>query len=322
MSSQAKKAPVLSVRNLRKVYPKKPPYVAVDGVSFDLEEGEILGLLGPNGAGKTTTIHMLLSTLRPTSGEILYFNKNFLKHRSEILNQVAFASTYVSLPWMLTLEQNLEIFGRLYGLKGAKLHERRDVLLKRFGIYEKRKATVSQLSAGQITRLMLVKAFMVRPKIVLLDEPTASLDPDIAQDVCQFVLEQRDKYGVSILFTSHNMAEVTEVCDRVLFLRKGKIFAEGDPEKLARSVSTSRVQLIIGDGMKRAMMIAEKLHMRYRVEHRTIEMELDENQIAALLTALAQAGVSYTNINIVQPTLENYFIKMAEEGRSKTGEIL
>lgn len=319
-----KQEPVLSVRNLRKVYPKKPPFVAVAGISFDLEAGEILGLLGPNGAGKTTTIHMLLSTLKPTSGEIFYFGKDFFKHRSEILNSVVFASTYVSLPWMLTIEQNLEIFGRLYGYRGSDFHERRDLLLKRFGIYEKRKVAVSQLSAGQITRLMLVKAFMVKPKIVLLDEPTASLDPDIAQDVCQFVLEQRDKEGLSILFTSHNMAEVAEVCDRVLFLRNGKILAEGDPDKLARSVSRSRVQLVVGDGMKRAIHIAEQLQMSYLVEHRMIEMHLDETQIAALLTSLAQAGVSYTSINIIQPTLEDYFIKMVEEGRSQSssGEVL
>jgi ABC-type multidrug transport system ATPase subunit len=111
------------------------------------------------------------------------------------------------------------------------------------------------------------------------------------------------------------MAEVAEVCDRVLFLRHGKIIADGDPEKLARSVSTSRVQLVVGDGMKRTKMIAERLHMPYRVEHRTIELQLDETQIAELLTALAQAGVSYSNINILQPTLEDYFLRMVEEGR-------
>jgi ABC-2 type transport system ATP-binding protein len=306
---------VLSVRDLIKVYPRKPYFVAVDGISFDLAEGEILGLLGPNGAGKTTTIQMLLSTLKPTSGSIFYFGKDFSKHRSEILKNVVFASTYVSLPWMLTVKQNLEVFGRLYGIPRSELTRRMDELLKRFGIYEKKQAAVAELSAGQITRLMLVKAFMVQPKIVLLDEPTASLDPDIAQDVCQFVLEQRDRYGISILYTSHNMAEVAEVCDRALFLRGGKIIANGVPDELARSVSTSRVQLVVGDGMKRTMAIAERLNMPYRVEHRTIELQLDENQIAALLTALAQAGVFYSNINILQPTLEEYFLRMVEEGR-------
>src|SRR4051812_17194186 len=107
---------ILSVSKLRKIYPGKPPFVAVDGISFDLTEGEILGLLGSNGAGKTTTIQMLLSTLKPTSGSIVYFGEDFFSHRSEILKRVAFASTYVSLPWMLTIEQNLNVFARLYGL--------------------------------------------------------------------------------------------------------------------------------------------------------------------------------------------------------------
>src|SRR3990170_3115450 len=123
------KEKVLSVQNLRKVYPGKVPFVAVDDISFDLHRGEILGLLGPNGAGKTTTIQMLLSTLKPTSGSIVYFGKDFLQHRSAILKHVAFASTYVSLPWMLTVKQNLEVFGRLYGVPVKELFPRMDVLL-------------------------------------------------------------------------------------------------------------------------------------------------------------------------------------------------
>ena len=308
--------PVLSVKDLRKVYPgKKKEFVAVDSISFELFPGEILGLLGSNGAGKTTTIQMLLSTLKPTSGSIVYFGKDFVKHRSDILKKVVFASTYVSLPWMLTIGQNLEVFARLYGVPAKEVHPRMDALLDRFGILGKKRNTVSQLSAGQITRLMLVKAFMVRPEVVLLDEPTASLDPDVAQDVCQFVLEQRDQFNTSVLFTSHNMAEVSEVCDRVLFLQNGKIIADNVPEVLARSVSTCRMQLLVGDGMKRTVMIAEKLSMPYKMEHRTIELNLDETQIATFLTALAHAGVVYTNINIIQPTLEDYFIKMVETGR-------
>ncbi len=308
--------PVLSVKDLRKVYPgKKKEFVAVDSISFELFPGEILGLLGSNGAGKTTTIQMLLSTLKPTSGSIVYFGKDFVKHRSDILKKVVFASTYVSLPWMLTIGQNLEVFARLYGVPAKEVHPRMDALLERFGILGKKRNTVSQLSAGQITRLMLVKAFMVRPEVVLLDEPTASLDPDIAQDVCQFVLEQRDQFNTSVLFTSHNMAEVSEVCDRVLFLQNGKIIADNVPEELARSVSTCRMQLLVGDGMKRTVIIAEKLSMPYKMEHRTIELNLDETQIATFLTALAHAGVVYTNIHIIQPTLEDYFIKMVETGR-------
>ncbi len=307
--------PVLSVRNLRKIYGGKIPFVAVDGISFDLQEGEVLGLLGANGAGKTTTIQMLLSTLKATSGSIVYFGKDFFAHRSEILKDVVFASTYVSLPWMLTIKQNLEVFGRLYGVPSKELPDRIDALLDRFGILSKKNAPVSKLSAGQITRLVLAKAFMVQPKIVLLDEPTASLDPDIAHDVIQFILEQREKHGISILFTSHNMAEVAEVCDRILFLQNGRIIADDLPDKLARTVSTSRVQLLVGDGLKRTMRVAESLHLTYRVEHRSIELHLDESQIAQLLIALAQAGVTYTNINIIQPSLEDYFLKMVENAK-------
>ncbi len=313
---------VLSVRDLRKIYPgKQKSFVAVDGVSFDLEEGEILGLLGPNGAGKTTTIQMLLSTLKPSSGSIVYFGKDFFTHRSEILEHVVFASTYVSLPWMLTVEQNLNVFGKLYGISLREIANRVDPLLAAFGILDKKKSLVSRLSAGQVTRLMLVKAFMVRPKIVLLDEPTASLDPDIAHEVCQFVLEQRDKHGTSILYTSHNMAEVAEVCDRVLFLQNGRIIANDVPDNLARSVSTSRLQLLVGDGLKRTINIAENLSLPYAVEHRSIEMKLDEAQIAKLLTALAEAKVSYTNINIFQPTLEDYFLQVVENSRKERGQI-
>lgn len=306
--------PILSVRNLRKVYPGKKPFVAVEGISFDLKEGEILGLLGPNGAGKTTTIQMLMSTLSKTSGDILYFGKELEKHRSEILKQVTFASTYVSLPWNLTIDQNLEVFGRLFSIPPKVFRKRRDELLERFGIASKRKSRVSNLSSGQITRLMIVKAFMVNPRIVLLDEPTASLDPEVAKEVIKFILEERKARGMSILFTSHNMGEVSEVCDRVLFLRKGKIYADDIPKNLAKQAARSKVDLIIVDGMEQAVKIAGELEMTHRVDHKCIRLELDEEQIAHFLSRLAEHKVIYSNIEIIQPTLEDFFFQAAGEG--------
>ena len=164
---------ILSAQKLKKIYQGKPSVTAVDEISFHLQEGEILGLLGPNGSGKTTTIQMLLGTLSRTSGSLFYFNKDFSRHRDEILQQVSFASTYTSMPWILTLVENLEVFGYLYGLSRQDSIKAFDPLLERFGILDKKHHRVATLSAGQLTRLMLVKAFFIKPRIVLLDEPTA-----------------------------------------------------------------------------------------------------------------------------------------------------
>lgn len=310
-------SPVLSVHQLTKTYSGKKPFTAVDHISFDLQEGEILGLLGPNGAGKTTTIQMLLSTLKPTSGEITYFGKNFYEHRSEILQQVAFASTYINLPHRLTIRENLDVYGRLYGLSKNERNHRMEKFLKFFGVWNQRDKPMNATSAGQTTRVMLAKAFMAHPRIALLDEPTASLDPDIAHVVRAFVLEQQKEYNVSILFTSHNMAEVAEVCDRVMFLQGGKIVANDTPENLARSVSISKVDLIVGDGLKRTIEYAKKHDLAHEVEARSISLSVDEHKIAQLLAGLAQAGVEYSQISIEKPTLEAYFLQLSKESKSR-----
>lgn len=304
---------VLSAIKLRKEYPGKPPLTAVDDISFNLGEGEILGLLGPNGSGKTTTIQMLLGTLTMSSGSISYFGKEFPLHRSEVLQKVSFASTYTSLPWMLTPQENLEAFGYLYGLNSKESRENYIPLLERFGIADKIHTRVAALSAGQVTRLMVVKAFFINPKIVLLDEPTASLDPDIAQDICSFLIEQRNQKGTSILFTSHKMQEVMEVCDRAIFLKLGKIIADDVPEKLAKSVSTFHIKLIVVDGLKRTIAIAESSKHIYSVDHRSIEIMLDEDKIPPFLHALSEAKVVYSSIKIEEPSLEDFFLQIAKK---------
>ncbi len=303
----------VSVKKLKKVYKGKIPFTAVDEISFDVQEGEILGLLGPNGSGKTTTIQMLLGTLTPSSGSIEYFGKDLAHHRSEILSSVSFASTYTSLPYILTVAENLDFYGRLYGMKGKEITQKADPLLERFGILEKKKQPVSSLSAGQITRLMLVKAFFTDPRVILLDEPTASLDPNIAMEVCDFLSDRREKTGISILFTSHKMDEVAELCDRTIFLKEGKIIADDLPENLAKSISTFRLRLTIGDGMKRTVAIAENQGLPYSIEHRSIQFSLDEKSIPPFLNALMQAGVAYTSIQVQEPSLEDYFLKLVEK---------
>jgi len=305
--------PILRVEKLTKIFPETPPVTAVDGISFELGDGEILGILGPNGAGKTTTIHMLLGTLTYSSGSIQYFGKELKNHRSEVLQKVSFASTYVNLPWKLTIEQNLDVFGRLYGLSGPEIKSRQTPLLERFGIANKLKATVTSLSAGQLTRLILVKAFLVKPKIALLDEPTASLDPDMAKEVCSFLIEQREQEGTTMLFTSHKMDEVAELCDRVLFLEQGKIIANDLPENLIKTISTPKIELIIVDGMKRTQKLAEQLKLPYKAEHRWIELEMDEKFIAEFLGRLVKQEISFSSIKIHHPTLEDYFLKMVRK---------
>lgn len=306
---------VLQVKELTKCYPGPQPVVAVDHISFELKKGEILGFLGPNGSGKTTTIQMLLGTLLKTSGDITYFDLDFSKHRREILQNVSFASTYLSLPYILTVEENLEVLGFLYGLSRKESRKKYEPLLERFGIAKYRKQKVAVLSAGQITRLMMVKAFFIDPKIVLLDEPTASLDPDISRDICAFLLEQRDKTGLSILFTSHKMGEVAEVCDRVIFLDRGKIIANDKPEKLAKNNAFFRLHLSLPDHLLSAVEVAKHFKHIHRIDANSLEIDMKEEQIPEFLHELSAKRIVYTSIRIEEPSLDDYFLKIARKSR-------
>ena len=216
--------PALVVTNLSKTFPKSD-VVAVKDLSFSLQKGEILGLLGPNGAGKTTTIKMLISILTPSAGQISYFGKDLDTHRSEILTKVGYASTYTNLPLYLSVWENLEIHGLLYGMNKQVRVDRINSLLDQLDISELAERRVSQLSAGQKTLVMLIKAFLPNPEVVLLDEPTASLDPDVSVKIREFVALQRKENNSAILYTSHNMREVSLLCDRVLFLKNGAAIA-------------------------------------------------------------------------------------------------
>jgi ABC-2 type transport system ATP-binding protein len=220
-------APVLQVTNLRKRF---GDFTAVDDVSFSMQPGEILGLLGPNGAGKTTTIHMLLGLITPTAGSIRVFGLDLSTHRETILERVNFSSTYISMPQSLTVEENLWVVARLYGM--VDIARRVDQVLKKLEIEELRRKVTRHLSSGQLTRLTLAKAFLTEPKILFLDEPTASLDPDIAQKIRALLKEARRSSGISILYTSHNMREMEEMSDRIIFLQRGKIVAEGTARQI------------------------------------------------------------------------------------------
>ena len=215
-------SPVLDVRHLTKRFGE---FTAVNDVSFTIKPGEILGLLGPNGAGKTTTIQMLLGVVTPTAGSIQMFGLDLAVHRETILQQVNFSSTYISMPYALTVEENLSVVARLYGM--TDVPRRIDEIVKKLEMEEFRHKVTRKLSSGQMTRLTLAKAFLTEPKILFLDEPTASLDPDIAHKIRALLKDERQSSGLSMLYTSHNMREMEEMSDRIIFLQRGKIVAEG-----------------------------------------------------------------------------------------------
>jgi ABC-2 type transport system ATP-binding protein len=220
-------AQVLNVANLRKTYSDT---IAVDEISFSVQLGEIVGLLGPNGAGKTTTINMILGVLEPTSGSILIDGVDLSKHRSRALQCTNFEAVYAPLPGNLTVVQNLRIFGMLYSVRN--ISSRIEQLLQQFDLGRFRNTKCGVLSSGEQTRVSLAKAMLNHPKLLLLDEPTASLDPATAQEIRAQLRGFTAGSAAGVLWTSHNMYEVAEVCDRVLFLSHGKILLEGDPKSL------------------------------------------------------------------------------------------
>ena len=220
---------VLAVTQLRKTYGE---VVAVDRISFEVRRKEIVGLLGPNGAGKTTTINMILGVLTPDSGRISIEGIDIATHRSQALRRTNFAAVYAPLPGNLTVQQNLRVFGLLYGV--GNLVERIEELLRQFDLEKFRDVKCGVLSSGEQTRVSLAKAMLNSPQLLLLDEPTASLDPAIARDIRSKIKEFAARGTGGVLWTSHNMYEVEEVCDRVLFLSRGKILLEGGPKTLPR----------------------------------------------------------------------------------------
>ncbi len=218
---------VLAVAQLRKRYGGTK---AVDGVSFSVGHNEIVGLVGPNGAGKTTIINMILGVLEPSSGAIRVGGVDITANRSRALQYTNFAAVYAPLPGNLTVYENLRVFGLIYEVAG--LRARIDALLAQFELDRFRNVKCGVLSSGEQTRVGLAKAMLNRPRLLLLDEPTASLDPSAARDIRARIHESVAQGATGILWTSHNMYEVQEVCDRVLFLSRGRILLEGNPRTL------------------------------------------------------------------------------------------
>lgn len=204
--------------------------VAVDGISFTVPRGGVTGLLGGNGAGKTTTISMLLGLLLPTSGTVEVLGVDMVRHRHAVLPRMNFSSPYVELPHRLTVRENLVIYGHLYGLDGVK--RRVEELAEQLDLTRFLDRPAGGLSAGQKTRVALAKALLNRPEVLLLDEPTASLDPDTADWIRTYLERYRNESGATILLASHNMLEVERLCDDVVMMRQGRIVDHATPSAL------------------------------------------------------------------------------------------
>ena len=220
----------IEIKNLTKNYNK---FLAVNKINFLIQKNKTIGLLGPNGCGKTTTIGMILGLVTPSSGEIKIENKNISTFkRDEILKRFNFASPYVELPKKLTVRQNLEIYGILYGIKN--LNERIDEISEDLNIKNFFDRKTGELSSGQKNRVSLAKSLINKPEVLLLDEPTASLDPDIGDFIRSYIQDYKSKNKVTILLASHNMSEVERLCDSVIMMREGKIIDEGTCSELIK----------------------------------------------------------------------------------------
>ena len=220
------------VNNLQKQFKlwMQSPVLAVKDVSFEVQPGEIVALLGPNGAGKTTTLQMLLGALTPTSGEITYFGLDFQKNREQVLQYLNFSSTYTNLPWLLSVEEILTYSAYLYSVKNKV--ERLAEIKQIFNLDEIWKKQFRSLSTGQMNRVNLAKSFINKPKVLLLDEPTASLDPVTAKKVRELIRSEQNRSGLSVVFSSHNMQEVEALADKVVFLTHGRVLTIRKPTQM------------------------------------------------------------------------------------------
>ncbi len=305
---------ILSVSNLTKRF---KDFTAVDNISFDIKEGEVLGLLGPNGAGKTTTIQMLLGIILPTAGTISYFEKDFFTHQQEILQTINFSSAFNMLQGRTTVWENLLVFSRLYQVKNAEqkiaelvsYFEMQDFLYKRYW----------DLSTGQKTRVNFMKALLNDPKILLMDEPTASLDPDIADKTLSFIEDLRKKNHITILYTSHNMQEVTRICDRVIILNHGKIVAHDTPLGLTKRFQSAQLKLTFDEkkNLIESYLTKEKLVFQFDGDH-MIYITTEESDIPKIIFDLKKIGIWITDIEVKKPTLEDVFLQIA---RGKTYDL-
>jgi len=298
---------LLEVKNLTKIYGS---YKAVKGVSFSVPKGNIVGLLGPNGAGKSTTIHMLLGITLSDGGQISYFGKDFYKNREASLQRINYASAYNTLQGRISVWENLMVFAKLYDIQNPE--KKISQLIEYFEIKDLVKQRFWDLSSGQKTRVILIKSLINDPELILMDEPTASLDPDIADKTLSMIENLRKDRDLSLLYTSHNMDEVTRICDEVIFLDKGKIVAQDSPLGLTKKIKNVTLKLTF-DGDKTKVENFLKIEKQKHIFNKNFSVEITttEKQIPKIIVSLSKIGIWITDIEVQKPTLEDFFLQIA-----------
>lgn len=239
------------------------------------------------------------------------FGLPFEINRANILKRMNFSAAYINLPWSLKVIENLYTFARLYEVDDYK--EKVDKLMDEFQLTNLKDKRADELSSGQLAKLYICKSFVNNPKLLLLDEPTAFLDPDVADIIRKIILKRVKKTNMSILFTSHNMPEITEICDRVIFLNHGKIIAEDTPDELAQKIKFCKVRLLFLVENNKVKTLLDNYKYEYIIDNKETTISLDERNVGQLLGRLSLAKLKYTQITIDKPTLEDFFIKVARE---------
>ena len=301
--------PLLEIHKLHKHY---GPVEALKGITFAVERGEFFGLLGPNGAGKSTTINILLGLILADGGSIRVFDTDFAAQPIAIRRRMNVAAAFTSMNGVLTVRENLGVYGRIYGVK--KIRAKIGELLERFEISDLADTKLQYLSSGQHTRVTLCKGFLNDPELLLLDECTLGLDPDIAEKTRRALQEVQVEKKTTVLFTSHNMSEVEELCGRIAFLSKGEILRTDTAQHIKRLIpqqilevrfqpGTDLSQIACHDGLPQAEPGAAD-SLRFTLND-------PERQLDPLLRHLTQSGARIADLQLERPTLEDVFIKVA-----------
>lgn len=301
---------ILQIENLKKNYGS---FCAVDDISFSIPRGKVIGLLGPNGAGKTTTIQMLLGVTLKNGGIIKYFGKDFDRHHQYCLQRINFTSAFNTLLGRISVWQNLIVFAGLYQVKNPK--KKIMELAQYLEITDLLFEPYQNLSAGQKTRVNFVKSLLNDPELLLMDEPTASLDPDIADKTLSLIEDLKKSRNLAILYTSHDMEEVTRICDEVIFLDRGKIVAQDTPLNLARSISGAQLHLTFADGNDTIDKYLKANDYSYEfINEDIVIIDVEVDLIPKLLIGVSKTNVEIKDIEIRKPTLEDVFLQIARGG--------